>query len=252
MSWDSDPIQQPSAAAAPPVSGRGSFGSVERALSGDFDFGIGETMSEAWALTRGSKGVIIGGYTFAYLITAVLGVMGYLINPPEAAETASTGQMAAGALFQLAATLLSYPIFAGIYLYAVKRAAGDSGAGFGDVIAGIPFLIPLIGLYLLQILFIFLGLALLILPGIYLMVGYSLAVPVLLEKQVGVWQSLEISRQGVGHAWFRFLGLMFAVGVIVMFGMLLTLGIGAIWLIPWATLCFGVAYRKVFGYGASA
>jgi len=250
MSWDPDAIDRPSQDAPPPVSGRGSFGSIDRALSGDFDFGIADTMSEAWALTSGSKGVIISGLAVGYLITFTLSAMAYMIDPPEAAEAVSAGRSSAAMLFQLAGSLLSYPVFAGVYLYAVRRAAGDSAAGFGDVMGGIPFLIPLIGLYLLQILLILLGLALLVLPGIYLMVGYSLAVPVLLEKQVGVWQSLEISRQGVSHAWFRFFGLMTVVGVVVFVGGLLTLGIGWIWLVPWATLCLGVAYRKLFGYGS--
>jgi hypothetical protein len=39
-------------------------------------------------------------------------------------------------------------------------------------------------------------------------------------------------------------------GVVVSGGALLTLGIGLIWLWPWATLVFAIAYRDLLGSSA--
>ena len=68
-----------------------------------------------------------------------------------------------------------------------------------------------------------------------------------MERRLGVWESLETSRKAVTHVWLRFFGLLLLLGFSIVIGMVVTLGIGLIWLVPWAYLCLGVAYRRMFG-----
>ena len=92
------------------------------------------------------------------------------------------------------------------------------------------------------------GFVLLVLPGIYLAVAYSLALPLLVEKEMGIWQALEISRRAVTHCWLRCWGLMLVATLVAIIGGGFTFGIGLIWFMPLAALSFGVLYRNVFGY----
>lgn len=83
-------------------------------------------------------------------------------------------------------------------------------------------------------------------PGLYLMVGYSIATPLLLERNLSPWEALATSRRLIHPCWWRVLLLWVAIlGICVLaaFG----LGIGFIWIGPTAMLAFAVLYRKLLG-----
>ena len=97
---------------------------------------------------------------------------------------------------------------------------------------------------------IIIGFLLLILPGIYLMVAYSMAMPLVVEKNMSPWQALETSRKAISKRWFSylFLGILFSIiaGLSV-----LTLGLAFIWTVPLMMIAYGVLYRNMFGFEES-
>lgn len=251
MTSDDSIYRPPESLLSVPMEREGKFGSVERALDGDFEFAIGDVLTEAWDLTNGSKGVLIGGFAVFYGLSILSSLLSVAIGAGTS-ETDVTAQ-AAGAAVSILGTVLGYPIMAGMFLYSIKRASGDSSAAFRDVFGSFNRILPILGLMLLQSLLIVVGLLFLLLPGIYLAIAYSLALPLLIEKEMGIWQALETSRKAISRCWFRCWGLMIVAGLIAAFGGGFTLGIGLIWFVPLAALSFGVLYRNVFGYeGESA
>ena len=102
-------------------------------------------------------------------------------------------------------------------------------------------------LLLLQYLLTILGFMLLVLPGIYLALAYSLAIPLKVKHDLGTWEALETSRTVLSKCWFQLLGLYFLMGLATVLGGVFTLGIGFVWLIPWFMLTLGVMYNKIFG-----
>jgi uncharacterized membrane protein len=221
-------------------------------VNGDFDFVIGDVLSEAWELTNGSKGVLIGGVVVFYGISVMASLLSLAITGGET-DGVDAGAQAAGAAVSLIGTCLSYPIMAGLFLYVIKRAAGDSSASLGDVFGSFGLILPILGLLLLQSLLIVAGFLFLILPGIYLGVAYTLALPLMVEKEMGIWEALETSRKALSHCWFRVLGLQVVCVMLLGIGGGLTLGVGFVWFIPLTALSFGVLYRNIFGYeGAQA
>jgi uncharacterized membrane protein len=224
----------------------GSARSLDDAIAGNFSFEIGDVLSEAWSLVPGSKGVILGA------IAISLGVNMAVQGVSMLAATDESGLMSL--LFfivSLAAGAIIYTINAGVFIYAIKRAAGDESASFDDVLSCFDQVLPIFGLTLFQGFLMLLGFLALVIPGIYLMVGYLFAVPLKAERGLGIWESLETSRRSVGNAWFKVAVMMLVVGLGVAFGGLLTLGIGFIWLIPFGVLVMGVVYREIFGYGGA-
>lgn len=217
-------------------------GSIESAIAGDFALEIGSVVSEAWSLLKGTKRVILLGYAISYLVTGLANAAQVAIDGPE-----PDGISAFGFLVSFGGTIAVWPITAGIMVFAVKRASGDRTTSFEELFAYYPIFMPIVALFILQIVLTMLGFILLVLPGIYLSVAYFMALPLLAERKLGIWEALETSRKALTRCWFRILGLAVLIGLAILVGGVLSLGIGLIWLIPFGTLCFGVAYREIFG-----
>ena len=92
----------------------------------------------------------------------------------------------------------------------------------------------------------YLGLVLLILPGIYLAMAYVMTMPLIGDRNLSAWQAMETSRKAVTKRWFQFFGLFFVVGLGICVS-ILPLGIGLVWTVPWAVNVMGVVYRRTFG-----
>ena len=205
---------------------------------GDDDWTIRSILIEAWHLTRGYKGIFwLAILVYVAALLAVVSVEQWVRQDP------SLGPLVAA--LPLLGQLLIMPLAAGLFMLGVYRAA-DVPLHLGMLFAYYHRLLGLLLLNLLLVLMLMLGLILLVLPGIYLMIAYTFALPLLVEKKIGAWAALEASRQGVGPCWFRLLGLMLMSVLLLVLGML-TLGVGVIWVVPMLSIAYGLVYVKLFG-----
>jgi uncharacterized membrane protein len=127
------------------------------------------------------------------------------------------------------------------------KIAVDAPVEVTEIFAYFKKVLVLVGTSILYYLMIIIGLCLLVLPGIYLMVAYLLAFPLVAEKNMGPWEALETSRKAITHHWFKFVGLYLLLALIMLVSAI-PLGIGLIWTLPMSTILVGVVYRTVFGY----
>ncbi len=223
-------------------------GSLERGIAGDYQFSIGATLSEAWAKTNGAKGTINLALTLYFLVA-----IGMMI---AFAGIALTGGILGGestllteAASQLVSTAVFAPMGAGLFMIGLRRSV-NAPISAGTVLGYFHKVLPILLLSLLMYLLIAIGFVLLIIPGIYLMVSYYLALPLLIEKDLGVWQALETSRKAVSKRWFAIFGLFLLLGLIN-FATVFTLFIGMIWTVPMSVIAFGILYRNIFGIEAA-
>lgn len=92
----------------------------------------------------------------------------------------------------------------------ISRAAivdlSDGGASFGDCLsAALPAILPVIGIGILSGLAVAIGMIFLIVPGIYLWLGWSVAIPILIQERAGVFGSMSRSRELTrGNRWRLF------------------------------------------------
>lgn len=246
MTSDDSMYRAPSSSLSRPS--EGSARSLDDAIAGNFSFEIGAVLSEAWALTSGSKSVLLGAMAISLGVSMANQGVTVMAGSSESALLSILAFVVS-----LGSMAVSYAISGGATLYAIKRAGGDESASFDDVLAGFGMIVPIVGLMILYVILLMLGLLLFLLPGIYLAVGYMLAIGLKMERKTGIWESLETSRKAIHNCWFKMAGLMILMSLIVMVGAIVTLGIGLIWLLPFASLVIGVVYVKVFGYsGAQA
>jgi hypothetical protein len=209
----------------------------------DGGFRVTAILKTAWTMVAGVKGPIWGGVLL--LFAALVGVeTGATLLVPFA--TMFGGEAVAvwlQILVQLAGSVLSLTFLAGLYTIGVRHSCG-SHYSWRDVFSGFP-VIGRIGVAgILMSLLIASGFVLLILPGIYLAVGYSLTLPLMVEKRYGPWEAMEASRRLIHPRWWQVFGIYIAMYMIYVLSCI-PFGIGLFWTVPMLFTLTGVLYRSL-------
>ncbi|WP_374657984.1 YciC family protein [Phenylobacterium sp.] len=210
---------------------------VAEGVVGQFDFGrvvkntfqvIGSNLKELLVLSAPLSG--LPALALGWAQVAYAGG-----EAPSAATGLATFGL--GAVGFVVAVIGSALLQATIVRVAVSTLNGQSASAFAEMRKSIPFIAPLLGLGLLVGLGVMLGTMLLIVPGVILMIMWSVAAPAFVVERIGVFDSLSRSRNLTrGHRW-RIFGL-FVAYLAVYFAAALVLG--------------GVAVAFSFAGGAGA
>ena len=232
----SNPYEAPKADVNAPTVVPGPSGSLEDAVAGRYDFDIGQVMSEAWALTRGMKASFWGAAAIVYAILVVFAlIVGSLAGKSVPLRL----------LTNIAFGTVSPVLFVGIIMMGVRRAAGLP-INFATAFSCFDRAVPVLVAGLMSTLITYVGLLLLIIPGVYLVIAYCMTMPLIVDRRLPPWQAIETSRKAVTKRWFQYFGLLLVVGLLVCLSAL-PLGIGLIWTAPWSINVIGVVYRRTFG-----
>jgi hypothetical protein len=90
------------------------------------------------------------------------------------------------------------------------------------------------------------SLLVLVLPCLYLFVGYVFLLPLIVDRRLGVWSAMELSRRAVHPSWFQTFGLLLAAGMLLFASARLFAFLLAVTLpLCWATMM--VAYEDLLG-----
>lgn len=98
---------------------------------------------------------------------------------------------------------LAGPMFAGFYLVANKISQNEEVI-YPDYFKGFEYYIPVVMVWLVGKILTVLGLIVLVIPGIYLMVGYMFAILISIFSGLDFWNSLEYSRKIIHKKWTKF------------------------------------------------
>lgn len=140
--------------------------------------------------------------------------------------------------------LLMMPLGVGLGLLGIRRASGRD-TPVSTLWEPYTMAVPLLIMFILMGVLIVGGLLLLILPGIYLAIAYSFAPYLIIEKGLGVWESLETSRKAITQYWWRYFGLMIVIVLLFIAG-IIPLFIGLIWVLPIITIAGGEVFVETF------
>ncbi|MEO4046086.1 hypothetical protein AAFN46_03210 [Pseudomonas sp. CAU 1711] len=234
--------------------------SLAEALNRGYNFAIFDLLGEAWRKTKGTKGLIWGGF-FAYfgvmigaqialyLISLILGLGAFGLASLAGGE----GAIMAGAfglillvLFTSLVTLaLTYPFIAGFNMIGIRQAAGQP-LRFAEIFSHFNRTLPLLGAGILMTIVTAIGFVLFVLPGIYLSIALMLTIPLVVERKLSPWQAMMVSCKAINQHWFKVFFLFVAMNIVVWISML-PLGIGLIWTLPMFIVMIGVLYNRIFG-----
>ena len=148
-------------------------------------------------------------------------------------------------LGQVLVYIIGPPLWSGFLIVAMKLLLNQA-TEVNDFTKGFKFVLPLLLYSVVSSVFISIGFVLLILPGIYLVVGYLFTTWLIVDRKLDFWPAMELSRKTVHKHWFEVFGF-FLVLCLINFGGLLLLGFGMLVTIPWTMCTLTVAYKDVFG-----
>lgn len=207
---------------------------IEEAIANNYDFSIGDVISRAWAQVNGTKLNFFFGVLVMIAINVVIEIV--LAFFPE---------KVAGSL-SFFISIITNCFAAGFVVIALKHLRGQA-INFGqDFFSIMSIFNVLIIAGFLTTLLTLVGMILLIIPGIYLAVGYYLTNWILVDNPgTSAWQAMEASRKIITKQWFKVFGLGICLGIIVAISAI-PLGIGLIWTIPLAMLSMGILYQTIF------
>jgi hypothetical protein len=218
---------------------------IESAIAGDYEFAIGEVLTEGWQKVSGLKGPFWAAAVIVFVVVLLAGLaLSFVANFLGLLDSSGIGFLIP-LLVQLAVMALMYPFMAGIVMLGVRRSI-DLPISYNEIFAYFAFAAPLVAAAILMSILMILGFVLLIIPGIYLAVAYMFTVPLIVEKNLGFWEAMETSRKAITRHWFKF-AFILIIMAIIFFISAIPLGLGLIWSYPMMIAVMGILYRETFG-----
>ncbi|QCO85987.1 hypothetical protein D3H41_07745 [Vibrio neocaledonicus] len=229
-------------------------GSVERALSGNYELQAGAVFNEAWRATiqhflSFSPAIIVLLFVqlgiFYIALKLQLGDLSVILDAFENPESFTNDIVSSIYVANFSYEVISAPIYAGISLMAMSHVAGLK-TKLRHVGKGLQFTIPVILATLMSLMLQ--GVVGMIFPllSLYLSLAFSHSILLICEKRVPPMQALLLSLRAINKKIFVVAGLY--LGVMLMFIIAaMFYGIGLIFVLPFFFHLKGILYREMFG-----
>jgi len=229
-------------------------GSIERALSGDYELSPAAVFQEAWKYT------IKNFLTFSPAIIILIAIQALIFfialklqlgDPALLLEAVKDPQFFDERIFQsifvanFSYEVISAPLYAGISLMAMSHAAGLSTKP-RHMAKGLQFTIPVIIATLFSLMLQGIASALLPLLSFYLTMAFSHSILLICEKRVPPMQSLLLSLRAINKKILPIAGIYIMVMLMFVVAALFY-GIGLIFVLPFYFHVKGILYRNMFG-----
>ena len=192
---------------------------AEQLIEKGYQTDIGSYISKGYSIFTKDVGLFVGYTALMLAITVVAGFIPF------------------GSLF------VAGPLAAGYYIVAHKINRGEDYE-FGTFFKGFDYFVPLFLYTLVGGIFIVLGTLALILPGIYLAVAYTFAIPFIVFAKMEFWDGMEISRKLITRNWWSIFGLLILLFLINILGVLLFF-IGILFTIPITYCAIYAAFEDI-------
>lgn len=214
------------------------------------DINIGECFKRGWALVIANPFLTIVGAVLIALASLALNLPSWIGNViAQAGGDGGVGVKIISVLLSFVSGILAMlfqgVFYAGFYYFLLQIIRGETPAVL-DVFGGFKrnFVQLMLG-GVVMTLMIGLGLILCILPGIYLGVSYIFALPLIIDKHIGFWDAMELSRQTVGKHFFWVLLFLIAIIAVTLVGLVGCI-VGIFFTIPIAAAAMLYAYEDIF------
>jgi len=174
-------------------------GSIEQSLQGQYSIDVPSVLKEAWQLTLRSRisinlgllFTLVLGIVVSFMVSNTMGGIEEVIKDPQATT-----------LLNIVVTMVIYPFLVGVEMMGIFHAVGiktKSNLIFSFLRRGSWVAICA----LLTSILVMLGMQLFLLPGIYMAVALSLALPLVVEKRLSPIKAIIISVQATRFQWFK-------------------------------------------------
>ena len=229
-------------------------GSIEKALSGDYELKLITVFQEAWKLTVTHftsftpaifilAAVQIGVFYLALQLQ--LGDPSIILDAFQNIETFDGNIMEVIFIASFSYEVITVPLYAGANLMGMSHAVGLK-TRLNDLSKGLYFTIPLITATLFSLLLQGVAGSLVPFVSFYLSIAFSNSILLICEKKISPLKSLWLSLRAINKKLFTILGI-YSLLCLMVLAALMLYGIGLIILIPFFFHVKGIIYRNMFG-----
>jgi len=227
---------------------------LETVLSRDYDLDIGNCVSRSWTLITQNFWPVVGVSFLVWFIQIAVGqvfslftrsMTNDLVRQIMQEHRLAVRPLLITCAFWLVTMPINTLLFAGLYKYYLKLIRGqrpeigDAFSGFGPM-AGQLLLVGFVMGFLTL-----LGVALCILPGLYLSVAWIFSIPLIIDRQMNFWEAMEFSRKVATRHWFMVFGLLIVIALVTLAGFIACcIGVFVAAPIAWVALMY--AYEDIF------
>ena|GEM_PF-4370501 len=213
----------------------------QRAPGADTRFATVPVLREAWANLKGFKRHVWGAVPIIILVNLIFAAAVHFL--PDMKITVGVISVNAVGLIAL---FLNSLMLSGLGYLGLLRARGEESDADRVLVCFAPLnFVKLLLLFILLPIVVGLGLACLIVPGIYLAVTLSFSPLLILDKGMWPWQAmLESWRKS--HANCLNIFLIYLVAKVAFFAAVIFFFVGLFWMLPFVFVLYGVLYRRLF------
>ncbi|MEZ8823795.1 hypothetical protein AB4259_16605 [Vibrio amylolyticus] len=229
-------------------------GSVEKALSGDYELKVGEVLREAGSMTLKhflsfSPAVmilLIAQLAIFYIALKLqLGDPSVILDIFNNPDSFNESMVQAIFVANFSYEVVSAPIYAGICLMAMSHTAGLN-TKLRHIGKGLQFTVPVIITTLASLILQGVAGAFLPLVSLYLSLAFSNSILLICEKRLSPFQALWLSLRGVNKKIFS-IAVIYIVVTMLFVAAAVFYGVGLIFVLPFFFHVKGIIYRNMFG-----
>ncbi|WP_143961867.1 hypothetical protein [Litoribacter populi] len=158
--------------------------SIEKLLEKGYDFDIEIAFRKAWEMFSQNA---INSVAYSLLILSVQLLVATYV--PE---------------LTLVYSIFLFPALVGGFFLVANKISQGEGVVYPDFFQGFQYYITLVLINLVGQVLVALGIMVLIIPGMYLLVGYMFSFLIAIFAGTDFWQSLELSRKLIHKRWWKF------------------------------------------------
>lgn len=201
---------------------------IQEKINNGYSIDISSIVGEAWRIFKLDPGKFIGFTVVVFAINVALGLI------PLVGSIVS---------------MLITPALTVGYIHVSRQLDLGHQVKFEEFFRGFDKFGELFLVYLVAVIFIFLGMLLLVIPGIYLAVCYTPLMFALVwyHYDGSVMNTLETMRKLVTKKWWSFLALGFVSALIIILGVI-ALGVGLLIALPVVNIIYYTLYKEVIGF----
>ncbi len=194
---------------------------ADELIARGYETDVGKYISEGFRIFEKDMGNFIG-YTVLYFLISF-----------------------ASGFIPFAPLLLLGPLTAGFFIVARKIRKGEAH-DFGTFWKGFDYFVPLLLYTLISSILGFVAFLALIIPGIYLAVAWSFAIPFIIFANMEFWDGMEYSRRLITKKWWNIFGLLIVIFFINLVGAL-AFFIGLLFTVPITYCALYAAFEDIVG-----
>jgi len=233
-------------------------GNLESAVKGEYTIEVSAVLKEAWKQTQQSRKAINNGLLFVFSLGILVS---YLVSEYFGGIEQAMQKPQTLLLIQTLVSLVIWPFLAGVEMMGVFHAVGlktETNLIFSFLKRA--SMVVLCGLFTSVLVSV--GFQLLIVPGVFLAVIFSLTIPLVVEKRLSPIKAMIVSIQALRFQWFKLFSvylilagiLALAILPLILLGNSSLVIIGIVlfffslsYLAPMFYNVKGILYREIFG-----